>query len=64
MKYKELKALNSEDIEKKKADAEFEIMKLRSQVATGTNPKNPHQIKNFKKILSRIKKIQDEKNKK
>ncbi len=63
MKFKQLQSLSAEDLEKKKSEATLELMKLRSQVATGTNPKNPHMIKNFKKILSRIKKIEQEQTK-
>jgi len=60
MKFKQLSALSKEELLKKKQEAELELMKLRSQVATGTNPKNPHQIKNFKKILSRIKQLENQ----
>ena len=54
MKYEELKALANEELEKKATEARIELMKLRSQIATGTNPKNPHQVKALKKILARI----------
>ena len=61
MKYKELNALNKEELDKKRKEAEMELMKLRSQVATGTSPKNPHQVRQLKKILSRIKTLQNKK---
>ena len=54
MKYNELASMKPEDLDKKEAEARTELVKLRAQVATGTAPKNPGQIKQFKKILARI----------
>lgn len=58
MKYKEIAALNEEERQKKQQEAEEELMKLRAQVATGTPPKNPHQVQTLKKIIARIKTLQ------
>ncbi|RJQ17556.1 50S ribosomal protein L29 [Candidatus Woesearchaeota archaeon] len=58
MKAKELRSLNKEEQEKKLGEAQFELMKMKSQVATGTTPKNPHEIKKVKKIIARIKTLQ------
>ncbi|MFH1589762.1 MAG: 50S ribosomal protein L29 [archaeon] len=58
MNIKELKPLNNEDLEKKLTEAELELIKLNSQVATGTTIKSPGQIKQLKKTIARIKTIQ------
>mgnify|MGYP001381676449 CR=1 FL=1 len=53
-KIKELKALKSETLEKRLDDARMELLKLRSQVGTGTVPKNPSQIRQMKQTIARI----------
>lgn len=60
MKYKELKNLNEKDLQKKQKEAELELIKLQSQVATGTNIKSPGQIKQLKKMIAKIKTIQNQ----
>lgn len=55
MKFKEIKSLSKEDIDKKMKDMRLELIKLNAQVATGTNPKNPGQIRQLKKSIARIK---------
>jgi len=42
-------------------ELEKELMKLNAQVATGTNPKSPGQIKKIKKTIARIKTVLHEK---
>ena len=54
MKYKEIKALNKEDLQKKHLEVQVELMKLNAQVATGANPKSPGQIRVLKKTIARI----------
>ncbi|MBN1275174.1 50S ribosomal protein L29 [Candidatus Woesearchaeota archaeon] len=54
MKYAELSAMRPEDLDKKEKEVRAELIKLQSQVATGTAPKSPGQIKQFKKIIARI----------
>jgi len=54
MKHKELTSLKAADLDKKEAEVHNELIKLRGQVATGTPPKNPGQIKQYKKTLARI----------
>lgn len=54
MKYKDLAAMKPAELEKKEAEARTELIKLKAQVATGTAPKNPGQIRQIKKILARI----------
>jgi len=58
MKYKELSGLNAEQLKKKLVEAKVELIKLNSQVATGSNVKNPGQIKELKKTIAKIKTIQ------
>ena len=55
MKFKDLKALTDEEIETKKEEMAKELMKLRAQVSTGTNPENSGRIKEIRKTLARIK---------
>ena len=55
MKFKELLGLSPEELQKKEDELSFELMKLNSQVASGTTPKNPSQIRNIKKNIARIK---------
>jgi len=58
MKYKELSGLNANQLEKKLKEAKMELIKLNSQVSTGSNVKNPGQIKQLKKTIAKIKTIQ------
>ena len=55
MKFKELSQLNAKDREKKLTELELELIKLNTQVATGTAPKNSGQLKRIKKDIARIK---------
>lgn len=54
MKYKELVNLKPAELEKKEQEANMELIKLRAQVATGTAPKNPGQIRQLKQMLAKI----------
>lgn len=54
MKHKELVALKPADLDKKEKEITMELLKLKGQVATGTTPKSPGQIKQLKKLLARI----------
>ena len=62
IKIKELRELPVKELEKKLAELKLELMKLNSQVATGTAPKNPSQVRNTKKTIARILTIIKEKN--
>jgi len=57
MKTKEIKALSKEDQGKKLSEIYLELIKLNAQVATGTTPKNPGQIRQLKKTIAQIKTI-------
>lgn len=52
--FKTLIALKSEDLVKKKAELEKELVKVRGQASTGAGQKNPYVIRNHKKTIARI----------
>lgn len=58
MKHSELKKMGKEELEKKIEDLKLELMKDYAQISAGTPPKNPGMIKERKKIIARIKSIQ------
>lgn len=60
MDSKELRKLNTEDLDKKMKDVNLELVKLKSQASTGTAPKNPSQIKILKRTIARIKTIKNQ----
>ena len=51
---KEFRELSVADLGKKLAELRMELIKLNSQVATGTPPKNPGQLHAYKKTIARI----------
>lgn len=63
MRYKEIEAMNEKDLDKKLEDVELELMKLNAQVATGTTPKSPGQIKQLKKTIAKIQMVREQKQK-
>lgn len=52
--FKMLSALKQEDLMKKKAELEKELVKVRGQASTGAGQKNPYVIRNHKKTIARI----------
>lgn len=54
MRYEDLKKLSKEELEKNIADMKVELMKLNAQVAIGTTPKSPKQIRELKKNIARF----------
>ena len=54
VKKKDLQNMNDEDLQKQLKELKMELMKANSQVASGTAPKNPGQIKQIKKTIARI----------
>jgi large subunit ribosomal protein L29 len=60
MKAKEIRSTSKDELEKKMNELKKELIKLNAQVATGTPPKNPGQIKQIKKTIARIKTVQGE----
>ena len=53
MKYKELSKLSKDELEKKMSDMKIELMKLDAQIAIGTTPKSPKQVRELKKNIAR-----------
>lgn len=54
MKIKEIRKFNEEQLKEKLIELRKELMKLNTEIATGTNPKSPGQVKNIKKTMARI----------
>ncbi|MBI2146002.1 50S ribosomal protein L29 [Candidatus Woesearchaeota archaeon] len=51
---KELKGLSSDELKSRSREMKKELMKLNSQVSTGTAPANPGKLKQIKKSLARM----------
>ena len=51
---KELKSMNQEDLTIKLKDIRTELIKENAQIAVGTTPKSPGQVKQMKKTIARI----------
>lgn len=60
MKFKELHALSTEALVKKETEVRMELIKQNAQVATGTAPKSPGQLRQLKKTLARIEMIKSQ----
>ena len=54
MKIKELRALNKEDLLSKLRELQKDLIKHNAQIATGTIPKSPGQVKQTKKTIAKI----------
>jgi ribosomal protein L29 len=54
MKFKELSQLGHDERENKQKELELELIKLNTQVATGTPPKNAGMVRRIKKDIARI----------
>lgn len=54
MKIKSLEGLSEDELKKRLTELRKELIKVNAQVAVGTTPKNPMQIKNNKKTVARI----------
>ena len=61
MKFKELKIMGKAELNEKMSQLEMDLIKANAQVATGTTPKSPGQLKQIKKSIARIKSIMAEK---
>ncbi|MBS3098177.1 50S ribosomal protein L29 [Candidatus Woesearchaeota archaeon] len=54
LKIREIKAMSKEELTAKLEELRKELVKNNAQIATGTTPKNPGQIKEIKKTIARI----------
>ncbi|HZX45313.1 MAG TPA: 50S ribosomal protein L29 [Candidatus Nanoarchaeia archaeon] len=61
MKAKEIRSLSKEDCKAKLLELRKELMRLNGQIASGTTPKSPGQVKQIKKNIARILTIMNEK---
>ena len=60
-KAKELRAMGKEERKSKLAELRKEMIKHNAQIATGTTPKSPGQVKQIKKTIAKILTIGNEK---
>jgi len=61
MKAKELRLMNESDMGNKMMEMKKELMKINSQIAIGTIPKNPDKVKNIKRTMAQIFTIRNQK---
>ena len=54
MKIKDLRALSREDLNSKLTELRKELIKHNAQIATGTTPKSPGQVREIKKTIAKI----------
>lgn len=54
MKVKELLVMSESDLENKSLELKKELMKINSQIAIGTVPKNPGKVKEIKRTIAKI----------
>ncbi len=57
LKSKEIRKMSEKDLIDKEKDLKKELMKLKSQIASGTPPENPGRVKAIRKTLARIETI-------
>ena len=54
MKAKQVRAMTKEDIVSKISELRKELIKLNTQISSGTNIKNPAMVKNTKRTVARL----------
>lgn len=54
MKFKEMQGMKEEEINSKVVELKKELVKLHTQVATGTSPKSPGQIRKNKRTIAKL----------
>ncbi|RLF36541.1 MAG: 50S ribosomal protein L29 [Thermoplasmata archaeon] len=54
LKIKEIESMDIEELKTKLEELKKELIKHNSQIATGTNPKSPGQVRVIKKTVARI----------
>jgi len=57
MKFKDLKAMQKNELNEKLLELKRELIKENAQVAIGTIPKNPGKLKTKKKTIAKIKSL-------
>ena len=51
---KDLRVIDNQELELKVVELKKELIKLNAQIATGSNPKNPKQVRDIKKTVAKI----------
>lgn len=54
LRIKEIKSMAKEDLNARLEELRKDLIKQNAQIATGTTPKSPGQIKQMKKTIARI----------
>jgi len=54
LKVKDIKNMEAKDIDEKIKEFRKELIKLNAQIATGTVPKSPGEVRNIKKNIARM----------
>ena len=54
MKISEIKSLDDKTLNEKLVELKKELIKINAQIAIGTTPKNPGQVKKIKKTIARM----------
>ncbi len=54
LKIKEIESMSIDELNSKLEELKKELIKHNAQIATGTNPKSPGQVKVIKKTVARI----------
>jgi len=54
LKIKEIESMSTEELKIKLEELKKEMIKHNAQIATGTNPKSPGQVRVIKKTVARI----------
>ena len=54
LRIKEIKSMGVEDLKGRLEELRKDLIKQNAQIATGTTPKNPGQVKQIKKTIARI----------
>ncbi len=54
LKIKEIESMGSKELKTKLEELKKELIKHNAQIATGTNPKSPGQVRVIKKTVARI----------
>ncbi len=60
IKNSELRKLNKQELANKLLDLKKDLLKINAQIAAGTVPENPGNVKNVKKTVARIMTIMNE----
>lgn len=57
LKIKEIRSMTKEDLDDKLTELKKELMKINAQIATGTTPKSPGQVRQIRRTIARIKMV-------